>query len=178
MSHRWEHEDEVIQLQLAINHALREGNSAVLEELQACMSVFDNMRWQTKVAAFPELMPYGTVVNALQRTALKLGVPFPDLSNPRNRTGDGHFLFGVSDEVRTVQIWPMESRGYYNVELFDYAHTPDGNCYKGHTRSLAESTIVMSRWFVERCSIEALHGQCSWMSKEPFHLRGPRITFE
>ena len=42
-----------------------------------------------------------------------------------------------------------------------------GYVYPGHTTSLDETTIVLSRWFVERCSIDDLQAQFSWMPREP-----------
>lgn len=178
MSHQWEHEDDLIKLALASNKAKREGDIALYEELQTRIKVFEDIMWQSKVAVFKELSPFSSIADALYQKSVQLQISFLDLTNSRNNTGDGKFIFGVSDELRTVQIWPMEDRGYYNVDLFDYEFNETGDCYKGHTRSLEEATIVVSRWFVERCSIHSLHEQFLWLSNTPFVVSGPRMTFE
>ena len=178
MSHQWEYEAEYIQLALDMNRALREGNTVLYEQLEARKHKFDDLMWASKIAHFKELDPYRTVVEALRATANRLGLPFPDLTDLHNKTGDGQFLFGVADGKRTVQIWPMEDRGYYSIEVYDYERSEGGLCYQGHTTSLDESTIVLSRWFVERCSIDGLHTQFAWMSHEPLQLSGSRMTFE
>lgn len=72
----------------------------------------------------------------------------------------------------------MEDRGYYSLEIFSYEQTQQGDCYQGQTRLLEESAIVVSRWLMEYCSIESLHAQFPWMSREPLRLTGPRMTFE
>jgi hypothetical protein len=178
MSHRWEHEDEYIQLRLDMNRAQREGDTVLYEQLRPRIEELDRMIWRSMTDGFPELASYQTVVEALRHMAASLNLPFPDLANPNNNTGDGKFIFGVSNGQRTVQVWPMEDRGYYNVEVFDYEHSEDGVCYKGRTTSLEAATIVLSRWFVERCSIESLHAQSPWIAQEPLRLSGPRMTFE
>jgi hypothetical protein len=170
---RWKHEREYIQLLLAINHAQREGNSVLYEQLQERIKVLDRMRWHSKTEVFIELAPYQTLVEALEQTATRLRITFPDLAAEHNQTGDGQFIFGVSDGVRTVQIWPMESRGHYDIEVYAL-----GVCYRGQTTSLDEATIALSRWFVERCLIEALHAQFPWMSRDPLQLTGPRMTLK
>jgi hypothetical protein len=136
------------------------------------------MMWQSMISRFIELAPYSTIVEALEQTARRLNLSFPDLNDAHNRAGDGRFSFGVSDGLRTIQIWPMESRGCYDVELLDYTQSPDGHCYKGQTTSLKQVTVALSRWFVERCSIESLHVQLPWMSREPLQLSGSRMTLE
>lgn len=178
MSHKWEYEDEYFQLMDDMKCAKLVGDAVLYEKLQVRMAELDAIRWRSKIAGFPELTPYTSVVEALQQTATKLGLPFPDLSDSRNHTGDGHFLFGVSDGLRTVQIWPMEDRGYYDVDLFDYANDPDGCCYTGHTTSLDQATLALSRWFVERCPIGSLHAQCPWIALEPLRLSESRMTLE
>jgi hypothetical protein len=142
------------------------------------MQELDAIKWQAKVEAFAELAPYHSFVAALHHTALQLGVSFPDLTDPHNFTGDGQFVFGVADDLRTVQIWPRKSRGCYSIDLFDYADTPEGHCYQGDATSLEQATRVLSLWFVERATIADVHAHCPWMSPEPFQLTGPRVTFE
>lgn len=178
MAQRWEHEAEYIQLALDMNRALREGNAVRYEQLAARKRTFDDLMWASITAHFTELAAYRTVVEALRATANRLGLPFPDLTDPQTKTGDGQFFFGVADGKRTVQIWPMEDRGYYSIEVYDYERSEGGLCYQGHTTSLDESTIVLSRWFVERGSIDGLHTQFAWMSREPLQLSGSRMTFE
>lgn len=178
MSHRWEYEDEYIQLSLGLNRAAREGDQALYQQLSARKQELDDIMWQTKVNVFTELKPFRSVVDAFRHTALRLGVAFPDLSNPRYRTGDGKFLFGVSDNQRTVQIWPMEDRGYYSVEIFDYETSETGKCYQGQTQSLEEATLVITRWFVDRQSIGVLHQGLPWIAQDPLHLTEPRMSFE
>lgn len=178
MSHQWEHKLEYIQLVLDMNRALRDGDYIHFEQLRARKTNFDRLLWDIKKDHFKELLPYHTVTDALVATASHLGVTFPDLKDPHIRTGDGQFIFGISDGQRTVQIWPMEDLGYYSIEIFVYIDSISGLCYEGHTTSLDEATIVLSRWFMERCSIESLHAQFPWMSREPLRLTGPRMTFE
>jgi hypothetical protein len=181
MSHKWEYEDEYLQLKSDFRRAQTEGNLVRCEQLQPRIKELDEVKWRSKIASFPELGFYKSVVEALEQTALKLKVLFPDLTDLKNNTGDGKFIFGISDGVRTVQIWPLQSRGYYDVEVYQYdipGHGDEGLCYRGQTTSLEEATIVLSRWFVERCSIDALHIQLPWMSRTPFQLSGPRMTFE
>ena len=88
--------------------------------------------------------------------------------------------FGVSDGMRTIQIWPRgdHSPGDYSVELFDYTDDPAGVCYRGQTKVLEQVVWVLSAWFVERLPITEVHAQCPWMPCEPWQLKGPRITFE
>jgi hypothetical protein len=178
MTHRWEHEDEYLTLKSAFRRAQQDGDTTRCDQLRPRIDVLDGMMWQAKVAQFPELKSYRSVVEALQGMAAHLDVPFPDLTDPHTRTGDSQFIFAVSDGKRTVQIWPMQSRGYYDIEVFDYMRHPDGDCYKGQTTLLEQATIVLSRWFVERCTIRELHAQCPWMADEPFQLNGPRLTME
>jgi len=181
MSHKWEYEDEYLQLKSAFRRAQKEGDVSLCEELQPRIKELDEIKWRSKIAGFPELESYRSVVDALEQTAAKLNIPFPNLVDPVNNSGDGQFIFGVSDGIRTVQIWPLQSRGYYDIEVYQYDipdHENEGVCYQGQTASLDESTIVLSRWFVERCSIDDLHTQFSWMPREPLHLSGSRMTFE
>ena len=65
MSHRWEHEDEYLQLRLALNRAKREGNTTLIDELQARIKIFDDMRRLDKTEHFPELAAFSSVVEAL-----------------------------------------------------------------------------------------------------------------
>lgn len=169
---------EAIQLQLDLNRAKREGNRAAYQQIQARLAVIHADWWRTKVAYFGELAPYQTFVEALAATAQRLGLAFPDRTDPRHHGGDGYFIFGISDGERTVQIFPMEDRGYYDVELFDYDPAHTERCYKGHTTSLTAAATVLSRWYMERCAIESLHAQFPWLPQEPFRLDGPRMTFE
>jgi hypothetical protein len=178
MSEQWEYGEEYLEIKSAFRHAQKAGDHALCEQLRPRIEELDRMMWHSMTDGLPELAPYQTVVQALQQTASRLGLRFPDLSDSHNRTGDGQFLFGVSDGQRTVQIWPMEDRGSYSIEVYDYEHTENGACYQGHTTSLEEATIVLSQWFVERCSIGYLHTQFAWMSREPLQLSGSRMTFE
>jgi hypothetical protein len=173
MSHKWEYEDEYLQLKSELRRARQVGNEILCQQFQARIQILDDMMWRSKTARFPELAPYQTVVEALEQTADRLGVPFPNLSDPRYSSGDGKFIFGVSDGMRSVQIWPMEDRGSYDVEVYEH-----GVCYKGQTMSLDEAALVLSRWFVERSSIDGLHSEFQKISNKPFQLSGPRVTFE
>jgi hypothetical protein len=173
MRRKWEHEDEYLKLDSALRAAKKAGDEALCQQLQARIQVFDEMMWRSKTDGFPELASYHSVVEALAQTARRLGVPFPDLTDARYRTGDGKFIFGISDGIRSIQIFPLEDRGYHDIEVYE-----QGVCYKGQTGSLEEATRVLSRWFMERCSIEALHAQFPWMSSEPFRLSGPRVAYE
>ena len=178
MAHQWEYGEEYLEIKSAFRRAQKAGDHVLCEQLRPRMEELDEMMWRSMTDGFPELAPYQSVVEALRHTAVRLHLPFPDLNNPSNRTGDGQFIFGVSDDLRTVQIWPLEDRGYYSIEVYDYEHQAEGLCYRGQTTSLKEATIVLSRWFVERCSIDTLHIQLPWMLRTPFQLSGPRMTFE
>ena len=178
MPHRWEYEDEYLEIKSAFRRAQKAGDHVLCKQLSPRVEELDGMMWRSMTSVFPELSPYRTVVEALRHTADRLNLLFPELANQNNDTGDGQFIFGVSDGRRTVQIWPMEDRGYYNIKIFDYEYIEEGVCYPGHTTSLDEATIVLSRWFVERCSIDDLHAQFSWMPREPLKLSGSRMTFE
>jgi len=180
MSLRWEHEEEYFQIMDAIQRAKKKGDTHLLEQLQARIKVFDDMMWHSMTAYFTELAHYSSVVEALERTAAKLGIPFPNLGDADNNTGDGQFIFGVSDGIRSIQIWPMEDRGYYSIEIYQYSgeNYEQRVCYKGQTTSLDEATSVLSRWFVERCPIDVLQAQFPWMPREPFQLSSPRMTLE
>jgi hypothetical protein len=175
MTHRWEHEDEYLALKSAFRAAEQAGDTARCGQLRPRIQELDAVIWQSLTADFAELVPYQSVVDALRHTALRLGVAFPDLTDPRNRTGDGQFSFLLSDGMRTVQMWPMTT---YSIELFDYADTPQGRCYQGQTTSLEHATRVLSLWFVERAAIAEVHAHCPWMPCEPFRLTGSRLTFE
>ncbi len=170
--------DEHLQLILASNKARREGDILLYEQLQSRITALEDIKWQRIVECFNELSHYRSTHEALKVTANHLNVPFPDTTSGMNSITKGRFIFGVSDGKRTVQVWPMSSRGYYDLEVFDYEERSEGDCYKGHTRSLDDTTIVLSRWFVERCSIQQLHTQFPWMSCEPFRLQGARLCFE
>lgn len=181
MSHKWEYEDEYLRLKSAFRRAQKEGDLRLCEHLQPRIKELDEIKWRSKTAGFPELESYRSIVDALQQTAAMLNIPFPNLADPVNSSGDGQFIFGVSDGIRTVQIWPLQSRGYYDVEVYRYDipdHEDEGVCYQGQTTSLDESTIVLSRWFVERCTIASLHAQFPWISEEPHRLSGPRMSLE
>jgi hypothetical protein len=180
MSHKWEHEDEYLQLKSAFRRAQKDGDMVRSEQLRSRIKELDDLMWSSLTRYFTELAPYQTVTEALEQTAQRLGISFPNLADPSNNSGDGHFMFGVSDGVRTVQIWPLESRGYYDIEVYRYdtpSHEDEGLCYRGQTTSLEEAILVLSWWFVKRCSIEMLHAQFPWIPHEPFHLSGPRVTF-
>lgn len=179
MSHIWKHEDDYFRLMDEIKRAKENNNSVLYEQLQSRIKVLDNIIWNDMTVHFTELSQYQTLVEALEQTALRIGVPFPTLKDERNHTGDGQFIFGVSDGIRTVQIWPLEDFGYYRIEIFEYGKGYEqGRCYQGQTTSLEEATILLSQWYVERCSIEELHALLPWMSREPFKLKGSRITLE
>ncbi len=178
MTHKWEHEDEYFGIMDAMERAQQTGNTLLYAQLQARMAELDAIMWQSLIAAFTELTPYQSIVDALRHKARHLGVAFPNLTDPHNFTGDGQFNFGVSDDLRTVQIWPRESRGCYSIDLFDYANTLQDHCYQGDAPSLEQATRVLSLWFVERATIADVHAHCPWMSREPFQLTGPRVTFE
>lgn len=179
MSHRWEYEDEYLHISSTLRRARKEGNLEQHQDLQARKDELDAMMWHSLTEGFPELAAYQTVREALEQIAAHIGCSFPDLNAPANKTDEGKFIFGVSDGIRTVQIWPLDDRRYYSVEVFEYGEGYEqGRCYKGRTTSLEEATILLSRWFVERCSIEELHTQLPWMSREPFKLEGPRMTME
>jgi hypothetical protein len=171
--HKWEHGDEYLKLNSALRAAKKVGDEALYQQLQARIQVLDDMMWRSVTDGFPELAPYHSVVEALEKTALRLGAPFPNLADARYRTGDGKFIFGVSDGIRSIQIFPLEDRGYHDIEIYER-----GVCYKGQTRSLEEAARVLNQWFMEGCSIEVLHTQFPWISSQPFQLPGPRMTLE
>lgn len=177
MSHRWEHGQEYQEIKSAFRRAQKEGNDALCEQLRPRIEELDGMMWASMTAYFTELIPYQTVVEALEQTATRLGMPFPDLTDPQNRASDGQFIFTVSDGIRTVQVWPMESRGHYDIDLFDYpAGEPKGLCYHGTTTALDEATIALSRWFMERCPIAVLQTQFAWLAREPMRVPNPRAN--
>jgi len=180
MSHRWEFEDEYLQLSSEYRKAKNEGDKNTIHRVKPRLEVLDNIRWQSKVDAFPELAAYSTLVEALEKLCHKNRLPFPDLTDrKKNYTGEddlkefGRFIFGVGSSKRSVEIWPMEDRGYVSIEVYD-----DDTCYKGKTPSIEDAAIVLSRWYMQECSIEELHQQFPWMSDKPFQLTGPRVTYK
>jgi hypothetical protein len=177
MSHRWEYEDEYLVLKSSYRKAQKEGNHQLCEALRPRINELNMMMWHAKVQGFPELAPYDTVVQAFEMTARRLGIPFPNMSQPQYRAGDGHFSLLLSDDQRTVQIWPWEDRGYYSVELFDMNERDEDRCYRGSTTSLEQATHALSQWFVMRYTIDELHTQCPWIPREPFEFNEPRISF-
>lgn len=180
MSHRWEFEDEYLQLSTAYHKAKKEGDDVIARQVKHRLDELDGIRWRLKVEGFPELSPFSTLVEALERLCYKNDLPFPDLNDgKKNFTGRGdwkedlRFMFGVGGTRRSVQIWPMETRGYISIEVYD-----GETCYKGKAKSVEEAAIVLSRWYMQECSIEELHQEFSWMSNEPFRLSGPRVTYK
>jgi len=180
MSHKWEFEDEYLRLDSEFRKARKEGDEVIMQRVKPRLDELNGIRWQSKVIGFPELAPYSTLVEALEKLCLKNRLPFPDLSDrKKNFTGKGNlqdfgrFLFGVGNTKRSIQIWPMEDRGYISIEVYD-----DETCYKGKSKSIEEAAIVLSRWYTQECSIEELHQQFPWMPVEPFRLIGPRVTYK
>jgi hypothetical protein len=183
MSENWEFDAEYSQLENDLRVAKEAGDTVLFEKIQTRLDQLDDIMWKAKTDGFPELVPFRTLVEALEQFCLKNNLPFPDLNNrDKNFTGDGRFLFGVGNRVRSIQIWPMEDRGYIDIEVYEYQfHPPDEPsrvCYQGHTSSVEEAAIVLSLWYVDECSIEELHNRFQWMSVEPFKLSGPRMTFD
>ncbi|CAG0936279.1 hypothetical protein TFLX_05147 [Thermoflexales bacterium] len=173
MRQKWEHEDEYTQLRAALRKAKLEGK-ALSQDLEMRLQELDERLWQEMVAGLPELAPYRTIFEAFEKTTIRLSVPFPDIVSGNFKIGgDDKFFCNLSDGIRSIQIFPLESRHYYDIEIYD-----EGVCYKGQTSSLEEATIVLSRWLVERCAIEELHRQFPWMADQPFKLSGPRMTLE
>lgn len=180
MSHRWEFEDEYLQLSSAYHKAKKEGDDVTAKQAKSRLDELDGIRWRLKVDGFPELAPFSTLVEALEKFCYKNGLLFPDLDDrQRNFTGKGdwkedlRFMFGVGGTRRSVQIWPMETRGYIDIEVYE-----NGICYQGKSKSIEESAIVLSRWYMQECTIEELHQQFPWMSDKPFRLSGPRVTYK
>ena len=79
---------------------------------------------------------------------------------------------------RQIQIWPRGSQGWYAVDIFAYDDDGTEYCYLGQTPSLMEATKALSYWISLQWSIEMLHAACPWISKDPFHHEGSRISFE
>jgi len=179
MSHRWEFEDEYLQLSSRYRKAQKEGDEATIQRVKPRLDELNGILWRSKVNGFPELAPFSTLVEALETFCHKNGLPFPDLNDrEKNFTGKGdwretgRFLFGVGNSKRSIQIMPMEKRGYISIEIYD-----DETCYKGKATSIENSAIVLSRWYMQECSIEELHKEFPWMSDRPFRLSGPRMTY-
>lgn len=180
MSNKWEFEDEYLQLSSEYRKAKKEGNSSVIQRVKPRLDELNRIMWQSMVNGFPELTPYSSLVEALEQLCLKKNLPFPDLNDrERNFTGKGdwretgRFIFDVGNRNRSIQIFPMESRGYIDIEVYEGKF-----CYKGQTSSVMESAIVLSKWYMQGCSIKELHQQFSWMPDEPLKLSGPRVTYK
>jgi hypothetical protein len=180
MSHRWEFGEEYQQLSSKYRKAIAENDEITVQRVKPRLDELHGIMWQSEVNGFPELAPFSTLAEALEKLCYKNGLPFPDLSDrKKNYTGKGdlrelgRFLFGVGNTKRSIQIMPMEDRGYISIEVY-----VDGACYKGNTASVEDTAIVLSRWYMLECSIEELHQQFPWMSNEPFKLNGPRVTYK
>src|SRR5687768_9904386 len=129
MSEEWEFDSEYSQLENDLRTARESGDIVLCEKIQARLDQLDDLMWKAETDGFPELVPFRTLVEALEQLCLKNNLPFPDLSDrDKNFTGDGRFLFGVGNKVRSIQIFPMEDRGYIDIEVYE-----NHICYKGQT---------------------------------------------
>jgi len=180
MSHRWEFGPEYQKLNDILRKARREGDDSSIQRIKPRLDELNGMMWKSIANGFPELEPYSSLVEALEQLCLKNNLPFPDLNNrEQNFIGKGdwkesnRFIFGVSNGERSVQISPMEDRGYIDIELYEREF-----CYKGQTSSVVESAIVFSKWYMKGCSIKELRQQFPWIPDEPFNLTGPRMTYK
>jgi hypothetical protein len=180
MNFKWEHEDEYLKLDSEFRRARKVGDIETMQQIKPRLDELDGMMWKFKTNGFPELAPYSSLVEALEQLCLENRLPFPDLNNrEQNFTGKGdweetnRFIFGVSNRERSVQIFPMEDRGYIDIELYE-----GDFCYKGQTSSVLESALVLSKWYMQECSIRELHRQFPWMPVEPFSLSRPRVTYK
>ena len=126
--------------------------------------------WAVLIQGLPELSTYPSFIAALEDTAKRLGVAWPNKSDLNNRSHDGYFNYLISDTFRTVQIWPKESQHEYMIELFTYEQSDKGQCYIGLTPSLDEVTKAVSYWFVERWTITAIHSVCPSIPVSYTHL--------
>ena len=178
MSEQWEFGQEYLDLKSAFRRAQLLGDGALCENLYPRIEELENMMWSTMIAAFPDLAPYDSFVNALMQHSMKLGLSFPDINQIGQRTNDYRFMFAITDGVRTVQIWPIENQKIYSIELFAYDSYSEGLCYQGDVLSLDEAATILSRWFVARVSIDALHEEIPAIPREPLSIPDTRISFE
>ena len=180
MISKWEHEDEYLKLDSEFRKAQKEGDNATMQQIRPRIDELNQILWQSEVEGFPELAPYSSLVEALEKLCLENDLPFPNLNNrEENFTGKGdwkeanRFIFGVSNRKRSIQIFPMEDRGYIDVELYN-----DQGCYIGKTKSVKDAAIVFSRWYMQEYSIDELHQQFPWLPVTPFKLSGPRVIYK
>jgi len=180
MSYKWEHEDEYLALESEYRRAQKVSDIMTIQRIKPRLDELNQLMWQAKSKGFPELAAFSSLVEALEQICLQNDLPFPDLNDrEKNFTGKGDwkesnkFIFGVSNRKRSIQIFPMEDRGYIDVELYE-----GDVCYKGHTLLVLESAIVLSKWYMQECSIDELHHQFPWMPDKPFNLSGPRVTYK
>jgi hypothetical protein len=171
---------EFLEVNSIMRKAIRENDIKTIERIRPRFDELNKRMWESQVSGFPELAPYNSLATALQQICVKNGLPFPDLDERNeNFTGNGdwrktmRYIFGVGNRRRSVRIFPQESRGHVSIELYR-----GEDCYKGQTTSIEESAVVLSRWYVEECSIEELHKQFPWLSPEPVKLTQSRMTFE
>ena len=178
MSEQWEFGQEYLDLTSAFRRAQALGDEAVCTSLYPRIEELENMMWAIKIADMPDLAPYHSVLEALMHRSAYMGVPFPNMDRVGQRTNNYRFMFGITDEVRTVQIWPRGQWKLYAIELFTYEYHPEGLCYQGNVSSLDEAAMILSRWFVARVSIDALHEEIPAIPREPLSIPDTRISFE
>lgn len=178
MSHRWQYEDEYLRLDYTFRQAQRLGDMDRLAVLRPRLVELNGMLWQATIVNLPELSPYKSVIDAIQATAQRLQLTIPSFTDTAYEYNDGLFELVVRHASRTIQIWPRGSQGWYAVDIFAYDDDGTEYCYLGQTPSLMEATKALSYWISLQWSIEMLHAACPWISKDPFHHEGSRISFE
>jgi hypothetical protein len=172
--------DEYLKLSNEFRKAQKLGDEGLIRKLKPRRDELRELFWQEDVKSFPELASYQSFVGALEGFCKIRKLPFPDLDDRENNftgIGDwkeiGKFMFGVGGRKRSIQIMPHEDQGFISIEVYE-----NEICYKGTTTSVEEAAVVLSKWYMQECSIAELNQAFPWMSDIPFMLNKPRISFE
>lgn len=180
MSHRWEFGDEYQELSSKFRKAKKENDKVTLQLIKPRLDELNKMLWQSEVDGFPELAPYSALYEALDKFCQKNNLPFPDLDDrKKNYAGKGdwreinRYFFGVGNSRRSIQIMPLDDRGYIDIEIYD-----NEICYKGKATSIEDSAVILSKWYMQECSIDELHEQFPGIPNKPFVLTEPRVTYK
>ncbi|MBL8089032.1 MAG: hypothetical protein KF758_05470 [Anaerolineales bacterium] len=146
--------DELVQSKI-------DNNRDRQREIESEIEALDDIAWQSKTSVFSELKNFTSLFDALSQTAKKHNVDFPNILNPKKY----RFIISLSNDSRSILVSPNYERGIYIVDL---GLKKDGQVqnYGGRTKSIEDVVSVLSRWYVKGESINLIHKDFPWISRE------------
>jgi hypothetical protein len=162
-------QSEFSRLAWAWHDARVKKNFAEVKRLKANLEEVKSALWQAMTEIFTDLAGFNSLFEALERTAFRLGLPFPDLADPNIHSDSFYFKASIWYGSRAVHLRLMESQKIYDIAVSDPVETPtaDGVEYRGETTDFTDVVTVFSKWLMQNYSIEELHTECTWLSTIP-----------